>query len=412
MWRNLTRAICALFALLMLAIPATAHFSEGTQMRTIILAQKDGALIVYVRTPLPLLFSDIVQNAEASETPLETPFLYLEQAGSVQRYRVALDAITTDETAFRDRLQTALTWMQNGHQISAELLRYRIVGRETGKSFNTPDDAVIALQGQGARLDPVFGIAIVEMELVLGASAFDTAIEVRATYPELPLAAGSSIDNHIIDARKETPVSYTIPGQLVEAATIDGSVLHIVSTFIWQGFLHIIEGIDHVFLVICLALGVGGSLKRLVGFVTAFTLGHSVTLVATFLGAAPEWPWFIPTVEAAIAASVLYASIAAVMKKMGSVWIIAAVGLLHGLGFSFVLGDILGRDAPNLVPALAAFNVGIELGQVAILAATLGMVFILSRLSDQIVQPARTITLSAIGLVAVYWVVERSILLV
>ena len=87
--------------------------------------------------------------------------------------------------------------------------------------------------------------------------------------------------------------------------------------------------------------------------------------------------------------------------------VFALIGLLHGLGFSFVLGDILGRDSPNLVLSLAAFNVGIEVGQVALLAATLGIVFVLSRLSMATVQPARMVVLCAIAVVSTWWIFER-----
>jgi len=166
-----------------------------------------------------------------------------------------------------------------------------------------------------------------------------------------------------------------------------------------------------VFLVVCLALGIGAR-TRLVWIVTAFTLGHSVTLIATFLGATPQWPWFIPAVETAIAATVLYAAAAAYFRRMDSVAVIAGVGLLHGLGFSFVLGDILGRDAPNLVPALAAFNVGIEIGQLAIIAVTLATVAMLTRLSRAATPVLRDAALAGIAAMSAWWVIERGVALI
>ncbi len=405
------RLICALVALFVCVAPAAAHFQQGAQLRTIVVARDGDGVTAYVRTPAPLLFSDVVREAQATRAPLDTPFLRVEWAGANLRYRIGLDAITADEEAFADRLESALAWRQNGQGVAAGLRRYRIIGRAPGEAFDTPDQARRSLEREGARLDPVFGQAVVEMELALDAPVPEGAIEVSAAFPALPLPPGVSIDNHIVDARGDAPSSYTIPGQLAEGATIDGSLVRTVAAFVWQGVLHIVEGIDHVFLVICLALGVGAPTWRLLGLVTAFTAGHSLTLVATFLGATPAWPWFVPAVEAAIAASVLYASVAAVLKRMGSVWIVVGVGLLHGLGFSFVLGDILGRDAPDLVPALAAFNAGIELGQIAILAATLAVVVALTRLSARLVTPVRTAVLGGIAMMATYWVVERSLLI-
>ena len=77
-----------------------------------------------------------------------------------------------------------------------------------------------------------------------------------------------------------------------------------------------------------------------------------------------------------------------------------------------MLGEILGRDAPNLIAALASFNIGIELGRVAIVAATLLLPLAVTRVSAVAMPPLRTATLGAIGLIAAYWVVDRSLAVV
>ena len=231
-------------------------------------------------------------------------------------------------------------------------------------------------------------------------------LEIMSGYAPLLPGPGVAIENHLVDARIEPPMSATAPGQLETPAILDGSRLSTFQHFVYQGMLHILEGLDHVLLVIALALGVGVT-RRLIYLVTAFTLGHSVTLIATFLGATPAWPWFIPAVEAAIAASVLYAAVAAMVRKSGSGLVFTGSGLLHGLGFSFVLGEILGRDAPELVPALLAFNIGIEVGQLLILAVTLSIVFCLDKLATPALRPARMGTLAAIAILSSWWVAER-----
>nr|WP_274709372.1 HupE/UreJ family protein [Nitratireductor luteus] len=278
-------------------------------------------------------------------------------------------------------------------------------------SFDSREAAEAAIAGASSGLDPVFGEAYVDFAVSLSPPDAAGSVAVRSAYPPLPVPEGVTIDNHIIDARGDTPVSYTRPGQLEQPAVIDTSLWRTVGEFAWQGVLHIVEGLDHVFLVICLALGIGAR-GRLLWIVTAFTLGHSVTLIATFLGAVPSWAWFISAVEAGIAATVLYAAVAALLGRMDSILLIAGVGLLHGLGFSFVLGDILGRDAPNLVPALAAFNVGIEIGQLMIIAATLLAVAVITRLSAPLTPVLRAATLIGIAVVSAWWVVERSATLV
>jgi hypothetical protein len=399
-------AILAALLALVTALPASAHFAQGTKVTTILVAVEDGGLVAFVRSPAPLLFSDVVREAQASRTPLTTPFLYLEETGAGLRYRIALDAIAADEAGFRERLESVFAWRQNGRALRARLLDYHLAARDPGGGFATIAEARAALSVEGARLDPEFGAAVVEAAFALDAPVAGGTLELRSTLPELPLPLGVSVDSHLVDARQEPPVSYTRPGQLAGWAVIDGSPWRAMLEFGWQGVLHILEGLDHVLLVVCLALGVGFS-PRLLWLATAFTLGHSVTLVGTFLGAAPDWPWFVPAVETLIAASVVYAAVAAYRRSIGTIWIVAGIGLLHGFGFSFVLGDILGRDAPDLVASLAAFNVGIEVGQLAVIAATVLVLEGVRRLATPALVPLRTATLGTIGLVAGFWVVER-----
>ena len=305
----------------------------------------------------------------------------------------------------RTRLEEALVWQQNGRTLDPRVEKLRIAAAPHA-DFDGVDAARAELARPGTGIDPVFGDAVIEAEFLLTDISPNGPFTIRSGYPVLLLGDDMTIENVIVDARGAPPFTITRSGQLEEPLHIDGSRLNAALEFAWQGILHIVEGPDHVLLVVCIALGAGLTM-RLLWMVTAFTVGHSVTLVATFLGATPSWPWFIPVVEAGIAASVLYASVVALFRKTGSPWVFALIGLLHGLGFSFVLGDILGREAPNLVLSLAAFNVGIEIGQVALLAATLGIVFALSRLSLATVQPARTTVLSAIALVSTWWIVER-----
>lgn len=390
---------------------AGAHFSDGTKLRTILLAVEDGELIAYVRTPAPLVFSDLVIRSQTLDQPLRSPFLRYETTATGGSYRLDLDGIDVDKQAFSERLADSLIFSQSGEDLKAAVTGFRILERMPDAALNTGDTARAALAAEGAGTDPQFGTAVIDFRVALQTPEPDAPVTVRAGYDPLIPGPGVSIDNHLVDARIAPPVSSTRAGQLEDGVEINGSHLATVVEFIHQGTLHILEGLDHVFLVVALALGVGAT-RRLIWLVTAFTLGHSVTLVASFLGLAPSWPWFIPLVEAAIAASVLYAAVAALLRRSGSVLVFGAIGLLHGLGFSFVLGDILGRDAPDLILALASFNVGIEIGQIAILAVTLGTVCAVTKLSEPAVQPLRVGALSGIAFLSAWWVVERMIIVV
>ena len=145
--------------------------------------------------------------------------------------------------------------------------------------------------------------------------------------------------------------------------------------------------------------------------VTAFTAAHSVTLSLAALGviALPARP-----VESLIAASVVLAALNNVRPVVdGGRWIVAfAFGLIHGFGFASVLRDYgLPRDA--LVPALAAFNVGVEVGQIAIVLAFFALYFLIGRFlqdSKRLTLAMRSMPLAmsgAILLLGLYWTVER-----
>ncbi len=144
-----------------------------------------------------------------------------------------------------------------------------------------------------------------------------------------------------------------------------------VAVFLGDGFRHILGGIDHLLFVLCLVLPVR-RWRSLVAIVTAFTLAHSLTLGASALGLAPTAGWFPPLVEVLIAASIVWLTVENILlpaEKLEQRWVIAFVfGLVHGFGFSFALGDQLQFAGGHLLTALASFNIGVELGQLLVLA--------------------------------------------
>jgi hypothetical protein len=165
------------------------------------------------------------------------------------------------------------------------------------------------------------------------------------------------------------------------------------------------------------------SWPRLVGTVTAFTIAHSLTLVAATLGLVdvPQAP-----VEAAIALSIVFVAVEVVHGAAGrpglsaqKPWLVAfAFGLLHGLGFAGALRD-LGLPEDGIPAALALFNVGVEVGQVVFVAAAFtlfGVLSIVSRLGPGATPDTWAIaarlarpTAYAIGIPAAFWLIERTV---
>ncbi|TYC51964.1 HupE/UreJ family protein [Rhodobacterales bacterium] len=398
----------AFFMSLVLAsgFSARAHFSEGMQVRTILVTSLEGDLRVFVRSPAPLIFSDLIGRSQVEEIPLVSPFLLRERTGDGERYSLDMDTIDEDRRGFGMRLNKALIFSQSGLDLPARLVRFQVHSARPAREIAEGSFEETFQSDPVPTRTPAFGTAVVDFELVMESPDPSGLLTVRSGYEPLVTGPGISIDNHLLDVRRVPPASLTVPGQLETPVLIGGSRLQTFVRYVYQGVLHIVEGLDHVLLVIAMALGVGAT-RKLVYLVTAFTVGHSATLVLTFLGATPTWPWFIPLVETAIAASVLYAAAAALLQRSGSVAVFAGIGLLHGLGFSFVLRNILGREAPDLVAALIAFNIGIEVGQLLILALTLSVVFLLSRYAAPALRPARLGALAGIALMSGWWVSER-----
>lgn len=177
--------------------------------------------------------------------------------------------------------------------------------------------------------------------------------------------------------------------------------------FVALGFEHILDGADHLLFLLCLVIPFR-KLGPLVIIVTAFTVAHSITLIASAFGYAPGALWFPPLIETLIAASIVYMGLENVVGyKLKRRWAIAfAFGLVHGFGFSFALRETLQFAGTHLVTSLLAFNLGIELGQIAVLCIAIPALEMLFR--HVVAERLGTIILSAfIVHTAWHWTLER-----
>jgi hypothetical protein len=177
--------------------------------------------------------------------------------------------------------------------------------------------------------------------------------------------------------------------------------------FVKLGFVHILDGIDHLLFVFCLVIPFR-RLRPLIAVVTAFTVAHSITLVAAAVGFAPDALWFPPLIETLIALSIVYMAFENIVgPRMQRRWMIAfAFGLVHGFGFSFLLRESLQFAGSNLATSLVAFNVGVELGQILVVLVSIA---VLEWLFRRVVgERMGTIILSAlVAHTAWHWMTER-----
>ena len=180
-----------------------------------------------------------------------------------------------------------------------------------------------------------------------------------------------------------------------------------VLRFTRDGFFHILDGIDHLLFLLCLVIPFR-RLRPLVAVVTAFTLAHSITLIASAFDMAPTALWFPPLIETLIAASIVYMAIENITgAHLERRWIVTfGFGLVHGFGFSFALRESLQFAGSHLLTSLLAFNLGVELGQLLVL---LVLVPVLAWLLGRVVnERIGTIILSAlVAHTSWHWLVER-----
>ncbi len=149
--------------------------------------------------------------------------------------------------------------------------------------------------------------------------------------------------------------------------------------FVRSGFTHILDGVDHLLFLLCLVIPLR-RLRSLLVVITAFTVAHSITLIASALGLAPNALWFPPLVETLIAASIVYMALENIVgANIERRWLITfGFGLIHGFGFSFVLRERLQFAGAHLLTSLLSFNLGVEFGQFFVLlifVPLLGLLF-------------------------------------
>src|SRR6202022_2945946 len=139
--------------------------------------------------------------------------------------------------------------------------------------------------------------------------------------------------------------------------------------FVELGFFHILDGTDHLLFLFCLVIPFR-RFRALIPVVTAFTVAHSITLIASAYNLAPNSLWFPPLIETLIAISILYMALENIVgvAKVQRRWIVAfGFGLVHGFGFSFALRQTLQFAGSHLLTSLLSFNMGVELGQLLVL---------------------------------------------
>ena len=268
----------------------------------------------------------------------------------------------------------ATVWLSNKLEIyedDALLGNPRIVSTrmslESDRSFATYDDALAHVTGPPLPAETTIfweqGLLDVLFEYPIQSDR--SHFSIHAAFDRLALS--------VITALRFLP-----PGGIVRAYELSGDAGLVrldprwhqaAMRFVGLGFFHILDGTDHLLFLLCLVIPFRRA-RALIPIVTAFTVAHSITLIASAYNYAPDALWFPPLIETLIAMSIVYMALENIVAaRLARRWIITFLfGLVHGFGFSFGLEHTLQFAGSHLLTSLLSFNVGVELGQLLVLA--------------------------------------------
>ncbi|WP_170328561.1 HupE/UreJ family protein [Ruegeria arenilitoris] len=393
---------------------AKAHFNLNQNVRIHHVVHSEDGLDVYLRLPMPYVVAELVGPEGPDGLPEPAPYTYNQLEDGVLMHYLDQSALRSDPLGLARIAAGSISLAVEGQKQAADIvsLRLHTLGQEPG--FATLDEARAALAT--GDVFPVtdetyVGGIMVDLHLHFATGQVQGYSISHSSNPGLEGQEDTA--NLILDYNGQDVRTYRATGLMHTPVNVTGSATAAASTFLVEGVRHILEGPDHVLFVLCMIIG-ALNLHSLLARVTGFTLGHTVTLILGFFGIAPSGAWFIPTVELAIALSIIYAAAMAVWPPekghgdLKAFAITSGIGLLHGFGFSFMLHQILRVDAPNVWHSLLAFNVGVEVGQVMIVLLVWPVVLFLRRQPGRVWVNSRAAVAVCASLIAMVWVVQRA----
>ncbi len=351
----------------------------------VLLKASDGELHALVRVPL--------QAMRDFEFPLVGPG-YLDIANAAVPIRDA-----------------AMLWLAADLNLTADgvpLTGQRLVAARIALPTNRAFDTYAAAHAH-VRADPLptdielpWRQALLDVEFVYDIANPDAALAIEPTLSRLSLATQTTLTFVLPDGVERRLHYQDNPGRL----PFDPAWYQAAASFVTLGVDHVWSGMDHMLFVLCLLIPFL-QLKPMIAIVTSFTVAHSITLACATLGFVPTAGWFAPFIEMLIAASIVFMAFenmlgASLQRRLPVTF---GFGLVHGFGFAYTLSSNLQFAADHVVPSLFAFNVGIEIGQIAVLFIAIPL---LRGLLRYLPERATVLLLSAlIAHSAWHWLAER-----
>jgi hypothetical protein len=299
---------------------------------------------------------------------------------------------------------------ENGARLPRPRVTATRVVLPSDQSFRSYDEALAGLT-TGPRLDN-------STQIYWEQGMMDIAFEYAITSDQADFSIRPGLTR--LGLQVNVVLRFLQPGKTERAFDIhaDTGIVHLdprwhqaFLLFTREGFFHILDGIDHLLFLLCLVIPFR-QLRPLAVVITSFTVAHSVTLIASAFGMAPDSLWFPPLIETLIAVSIVYMAFENIAgANLQRRWIVTfAFGLVHGFGFSFLLRERLQFAGDHLVSSLLAFNVGVELGQLAVLIVFIPVLVVVFRYV--VAERIGTILISAlVAHTAWHWATERGAIL-
>ena len=317
--------------------------------------------------------------------------------------------LTKIEPSLRDAATTALvnnlTVYEDDVLLTVPTIVATQLSLDSDRSFDSYETAVAHING--APLAP-------ETTLFWEQGILDVILEYRIRSESSHFAIHAAFDRFAL--KTVTALQFLPPGGAARVYELQGDAglvqldprwFQAAARFVGDGFHHILDGTDHLLFLLCLVIPFRRA-RTIIPIATAFTVAHSITLIASAFGYAPDVGWFQPFIETLIALSLVYMALENIVApQVQRRWFVTFMfGLVHGFGFSFVLQHTLQFAGSHLITSLVSFNIGVEIGQILVLALMTPVLEVLFRYV--VAERIGAIIISAfVAHAAWHWMVER-----
>jgi len=315
------------------------------------------------------------------------------------------NADTTMRDAVRLFIIDSLTVYENDRQLPNPEIRSVMASLPSDPAFSSFDLALAHVTGPRLPQETEFATAQGLMDVLLEypIESDRSRFSIHPSFRRLGVEVLTVLRFITPDGAERALSLHNDPG----VVHLDPRWTQAVWLFIVEGFFHILDGIDHLLFLFCLVIPFRRPRSLLI-IVTSFTVAHSITLIASAYGVAPDVGWFPALVETLIATSIVYMALENIVSPgLRRRWMITfGFGLVHGFGFSFALRETLQLAGSHVLTSLLAFNIGVEIGQVVVLAAMIPVLELLFRFG--VAERIGTVVLSAfVAHTGWHWLTER-----